>query len=534
MPRWSLALGYFLVGALAVSRVASTVRVFSATADEPTHIASGLDWLHGLPYTADPYQPPLERVLSALPAFLDHIPVPPPGPDTVTRGDAILYSGGEYVHNVGRARFGNLLFLVIGIAATAGWGARRLGPIGGLVAAALYAWLPPIRAHAGLATPDMAVAALVPLALLSFDRWLDAPTPARTGALGLALGVGALSKFSFLLFFSVAATVLLAVRVFRRTARGTLFGALGAVALASVIVWAGYRFELGTIAGSDPAAAEAVAEMTPARLLAPATWVSSHVVIPAPLFAGGILSLKFYDLHGHDAFLFGEIRHQGWWYYFPVALFFKTPLPFLVLSLVGTGLILARKPEALDVALIPLAILVSVLPSSIDVGIRHLLPIYSPLAVAAAYGAIALKDAIPRLVAIALIVWMILGTELEHPDYLAWFNVAAGPHPERILVDSNLDWGQDYLRLVDTLRRRRILHVRVLEFGTVQLWKHDIDAQAAVPATSAPGWYVVSESALALNSDARRGAYRWLDRYPFERIGKSIRLYRVPETRVPG
>jgi hypothetical protein len=36
------------------------------------------------------------------------------------------------------------------------------------------------------------------------------------------------------------------------------------------------------------------------------------------------------------------------------------------------------------------------------------------------------------------------------------------------------------------------------------------------------------ETALVMDADARRGAYRWLDRYADERIGKSIRLYHVP------
>ena len=34
---------------------------------------------------------------------------------------------------------------------------------------------------------------------------------------------------------------------------------------------------------------------------------------------------------GHAAFLLGEFRMTGWWYYFPVALAVKTPIAFLLL-----------------------------------------------------------------------------------------------------------------------------------------------------------------------------------------------------------
>jgi len=31
-----------------------------------------------------------------------------------------------------------------------------------------------------------------------------------------------------------------------------------------------------------------------------------------------------------------------------------------------------------------------------------------------------------------------------------------------------------------------------------------------------------------MNDDARRGAWKWLDRYPYDMVGKGIRLYHVP------
>jgi hypothetical protein len=63
-------LAYSAVAITGLVRVALTHRVFSHVADEPTHIACGYQWLTTGNYKGDTTHPPLERVLSALPAVL--------------------------------------------------------------------------------------------------------------------------------------------------------------------------------------------------------------------------------------------------------------------------------------------------------------------------------------------------------------------------------------------------------------------------------------------------------------------------------
>jgi len=204
-------------------------------------------------------------------------------------------------------------------------------------------------------------------------------------------------------------------------------------------------------------------------------------------------------------------------------------LPFLILALIGAAFIVARNRRALAVALIPIAFLLAVLPSSINIGLRHILPIYPPLCIAAAYAAILLWRRLTlRAVVIALAAWMAIGVERAHPDYLAWFNEAAGEHPEQIVVDSNLDWGQDVLRLSHTAKKLHIDRMSILYVGNALLERHGLVADEIHPWSPAPGWYVLSETGLALNEDARRGAYRWLDDYRMRRVGSSMRLYHVP------
>jgi hypothetical protein len=49
------------------------------------------------------------------------------------------------------------------------------------------------------------------------------------------------------------------------------------------------------------------------------------------------LGVEWHNEHGHLSFLFGRTDLDGWWYFYPVALAVKTPLPLLLLGLSGLG-----------------------------------------------------------------------------------------------------------------------------------------------------------------------------------------------------
>jgi hypothetical protein len=504
-----------LICAVAVVCVASTHRVFTGTLDEPVHIAAGYAWWHG-EIALDPEHPPLARILIALP--LRHLD-PPQSDSRLGRGNELLERDGHYARTLARARRGNLLFLVIAIVAVYAWG-LRFGPNVALLAAALASSLPPLLGHAGLATTDMALAALLPVVLLALDSWLTKPTPTRATLLGAAVGLAALAKYSVVLFLPVTALALIVVR----RPRIRLLQALSAVLVAWLIVWAGYRFDTGTLADAYHGHVD-ITSQVPHVIQQPFDWFRTHVAVPAPLFFDGMALVSFHNRVGHPAYLFGEVRTDGWWYYFPVVLFFKTPLPFLILALCGAAILLRRRAN-LELVLMPLALLLAVLPGAINIGVRHILPIYSLLCVVAAVGAAELWRGRLRNAIGALLLWMFAGVALAHPDYLAWFNEAAGNHPERIAVDSNLDWGQDITRLARAVRKHHIETLSVLCLTTVDFRGHGIPAEPLLPGVRPQGWIAVSETALRLSPDAAR--YRWLeDLQPVERIGRSIRLYRI-------
>jgi 4-amino-4-deoxy-L-arabinose transferase-like glycosyltransferase len=507
---WSLLI---LLITLTLARVTTTHRVFSQTPDEPWHLVTGYDVLTKWTFTADLHHPPLARVFFALPFLGTDEPA---GKTTEQRGNALLLRNDRYTQNLGRARLGNLLFVALGIIAVALWARFLISPAAGLLAALLLACLPPILGHGGLATTDMAITAMLPLALYSLTLFLEEATWKRTILFGFFLALGLLSKYSFLLYFPAAALVLTIVR--RRMPSPRI---IASAAIAFVLLWATYGFSFGAIRDLDERGPKFAQTVFGSPRLA-------EIPLPAPLYLMGALEVKDHDLWGHRGILFGEMRTGGWWYYFPLALFYKTPIPFLILALAGCALMLARR-RAIEIVVIAAVILDVAMTGRINIGVRHVMPIYAPLAIAAAFAIVELWRF--RIASAALIGWLVIGSAAAHPDYVAWFNAFAGKHPERILSDSNIDWGQDVLRLVRHARRERIPHLTVSLAGTTPLEKIGLPPITMLEAWKPlHGWVAVSEFQLAQGRGYSDSLRAWVDEWftegkPFIRIGKSIRLY---------
>src|SRR5258706_10628223 len=236
---------------LPLARIVATYPVFSQTVDEPVHLAGGFDWLTNPGYELDPEHPPLARVAFALDAWLHGAHIPPGVHFRDARGNALLNRDAHYVRNLAAARAGNLPFFLLALAAVGLWSRRLFGDATALVAMALFGALPPILGHAGLATTDLAPAALTALALYTLMLWLDVPSWRRTFLLAITMGLGLLTKFSFAVFFPLGALVLLWARrdVWKGTPATTgrtasRSSAFAIPVIAPLIVWGGRQFRL--------------------------------------------------------------------------------------------------------------------------------------------------------------------------------------------------------------------------------------------------------------------------------------------------
>jgi hypothetical protein len=185
------------------------------------------------------------------------------------------------------------------------------------------------------------------------------------------------------------------------------------------------------------------------------------------------------------------------------------------------------------------------------------LPLYPLLAMVAGYGALRLWNAggrIAPLAAAGSLLWLAASSAWAHPDYLAYFNSFVS-HPERVEVDSDLDWGQDLARLSVWLRDHGVREVSISYFGSADLNQAGLPRfRELLPFQPATGWVAISAYNRTFPSpfqirhfrnvppyfsvsypfDPRKvgpGPFAWLSAYrPVTRVGHSIFMYYIGET----
>lgn len=541
-------------------RIYSTYDIFSQTWDEPFHIAAGMEWLDKGKYTYELFHPPLARIMSALFLYLNGLRGVEGVNSPWIEGSAILQAGGMYEKNLALARIGILPSFILASLVVALWARNCAGKATSLLATLLFTTLPPVLAHSGLATLDMTCAALVAAALFAFNLWLNKPTFPTSFFLGTATGLAVLSKLSSLGFLIVAGCLsvgLYALNLLRTrmSSRNHIFLMLRrrfamsviALFLCSLTIWTGYRFSIGPIVRSENRPHEQIDRILGTRgLLHDVAYFALETTsIPAPEFIKGMNDFRRRGNQGHLAYLMGDIRTQGWWYFYPIVILLKTPLPFIILSLIGFSVvtrIILINPEGLQLT-VPVIAAVAVLAvgmlGHVNNGLRQLLSIYPLLAILAGFGAYKLISLNSRFrvagygLVIVLLSWQLISSFSVHPDYLPYFNELARNHPEEVVVDSDLDWGQDLKRLSRVLKDQGIHAFKIRYNGSegINLDHFDLPAREELkPYNRETGWIAISIYSLKLGTGRfPYDQFSWLKDYkPIQKVGKSIWLFYIP------
>ena len=523
---------FLLLTAIGVARIASTYRAVAQTSDETPNIACGMQYLDLGRYDYGAFHPPLARLAMAIGPYI-YGARSQKLPDRWHEGNAVLYSAARYTKTLTLARIGILPFFLLATIVVWLWGRRILGEWGGLAPVFIFTNLPPVLAHAGVATMDMAIGAGIVTALFAYTLWLEEGTLWRSVFFGIGIALAVLAKFSAVLLLPVGIlTITLVNRPVRAGKRNWAW-----IAVAFVLIWGAYRFSFGPMTehvANDAAEQGGMFAKIPSGIL--------HLVetapVPAPQILDGLWQVHNHMDAGHTAYLLGRHSFHGWWYFFPVALAVKTPVAVLLLVLAGVFALRGEtRRAAWTPAILAAAILLVNLPTSLNIGVRYMLPLYPFMALTAGAGAVWMWRR-QRWIAVALMAWLTISTAAAHPDYLAYFNEFAGSHPERILVDSDLDWGQDMNRLVLELRHRGVgyLHMACLytgDDGRIGLPNWD----SLEPYQPVSGWVAVSHTMVknygwmvAQQKGRQDLAFAWLDGYqPVAKVGKSILLYKIPE-----
>ena len=99
--------------------------------------------------------------------------------------------------------------------------------------------------------------------------------------------------------------------------------------------------------------------------------------LPAPELFDGVSFAMYHNTKGHAAYFMGEIRNTGWWYFFPVLLWLKRPSPGSPLwDWLRCGGA-ARPAGLLDAAGVRGGNPDPSMTSHVNIGLRHILPIFT-------------------------------------------------------------------------------------------------------------------------------------------------------------
>jgi 4-amino-4-deoxy-L-arabinose transferase-like glycosyltransferase len=503
---WKTRLALILV-AIAAIRIASTYTIFSEGIDEPVHLAAGLQIFQEHRYNVQTGNPPLPRFLFALGPWLDGMRLDKFDLRIHQRPSFVFQSGKGHRRTLALSRVGNLVFFLIAAVATLSWARREAGDAAALATVFFFTTQPVVLGWSGLIAQDIAGTAGVAVSLLAFTRWLEKPSMARAIGVGAAYGFAIACKFSCLPYVPVACLALIAVRMVAAKRwlldRRTLATMAVAPVATAIVIWASYGFSWGSA-------------------IQGAVRIGS---VPAPRFVEGVLQMVLINRRGIESYLWGRTSTTGWWWYFPATLALKSTLAFLTIVMAGFFL---RPPRIFfEATAAAAAILAVAMTSTLDVGIRYVVPVFVPLSVAAGVALFRLweqRAAALRFAAVAVIAWQAGASAMAHPDYFPYFNALAGQDPSRYLADSNLDWGQDAFRLASGARHLKIPRLGIAIFSNVDL------QSLRLPPFYRPngfdrgsGWIAVSDQIYRI--EGSDGAWRWLTGRPYRRVGKSIRLY---------
>jgi hypothetical protein len=488
--RFVVVVGLAVLLGVMVLQLALSVRQESISWDEGDHLFSGYISLKHCDFGLNPEHPPMVKMVAALPLLHLHLDVP----EVQKRNfkmeafeDGKRFAAWNSAQDIlFRARmaasvFTVLLGLLIFLAAREMFGAGA-----GWFALALFAFDPNFLAHGAMVTTDVGISCFLFAGVYAFYRYVKWPSLGRLLVAALATGLALAAKHTGILLFVMllALAVLETLRTWfyvtpvgvgagataadagqgastrgpafadpRRVAM-RMFGSLAAITIiAALVLWWFYGFRYS--------ARPAGMELNPSL----ATYLAAVSHPPVTQLVGAAARFKLLpesylygivDIQGvndfYSAYFWGKIYPHGSHWYFPGVLVVKSTLPFLILLVLAVYAIASGRmrkrfggSRAIVFLTVPPAIyLIVAMSSHMNIGARHILPVYAFLYVLGAGAATAVAGARRPWFFVALVTLQIITTVHAAPDYMAYSNeVAGGPtKTQNYLSDSNTDWGQ--------------------------------------------------------------------------------------------
>lgn len=443
----------------------------SLTMDEPNHITRGITfWKTGDPRLSVEH-PPLINALSTIIAWRSdelELPMDHPSWNRNTEyfwydfADALFWESG--INDISQIVFLSrvpiicmtiFLALIGGLFSFQLWGNR----LSGIVAFVSILFNPNIIAHGRYSTTDIGGTLSVLVIFWLIHRFANDKNHLKTIAvLAIAIGLGLASKLTVVAFLPIFAVYFLLNQDAEQNKTFKLICFFLACCGALFVVWSIYLFEFGQY-----------------EFISNNLKVGNQFSGPMPSFFAGIERIAFATGGGRDAYLMGKHSTNGFLFYFPIAFLVKTPISHLLLVVIGAYMLAINIQTRFTVVknLVPIILyFVLVMLTGLNIGYRHLLPIL-PLLYVCVSGLVAIPVRHEGFLVSNNLIWsvgliaLILPAVFSFPHYISYFNLFTVQKEKwEVLGDSNIDWGQDLIRLDDWLSENRIDEYKLSYFGS--------------------------------------------------------------------
>ena len=569
--------------------IASVIAIASAwhdapIVDEDPHIGAGYSYIAGQTYQFNPEHPPLAKDLAGLALlplginsnFLATYNASHQGivNDQWNFGRALIYNSGvDPITLIRLAKLPLILFFIFSGWLIYLWTKKTYNPRAALLAVFLFAFCPTIVAHARFVTTDVPALFGILFASYFFLKYLKEQNVGNFWLASSSFGVALLTKFSA--FLLIPYFLLLALvwawsqhhEYFRPIVRLVTKTILIMVVGFVVIVGPVYQLHVYNYPPAQQKNdTESLLKYYPISTLSSAIiWASDKPVLRPYAQWGLGMAMVFQRAEGGKrTYFMGQLSSKSFKAYFPVVYVLKEPIPFLILLLgaIWLGFKSWRKNrekfknkirDHFSVFTMLLWIFIYVAASinaNLNIGIRHLIPIYGFVfvLVAGQIEAVISSRKWLRIFVFVFLGWYLAEFASVYPYYLTYYNEFARLRPpwateglvggHNYAVDSNLDWGQDLWRLGDFVKTNNIQKIYVDYFGWADQsfyignafqWMHagQYPNKAQFLADNPPGgWLAVSVSYYQESTVDPAQPYAWLGK-PTTVIGNSIFVWHV-------
>jgi hypothetical protein len=449
----SLLLLFFILNFLSAQRE-------SLTYDEQVHLKAGIEEWQTRIFSLDANNPPLIREIAALPILF---------------GAGRLISSPFPAHQYFPARM-TIIILSLILAGVVFWYVKKhIGWTAGLLSLFFFVFEPNLLAHSHYVTLDLGTTLFFVLAYFSFLNFLET-TSLKNGLIwGLFLGLALASKVTIIpalaISFLIAAWI--KKKIFKPTFwKKAFLGIIGSL----LIVWATYFFTFAPIIAErhDPTRLSerilAFADEKNYSFLKSIIFFLKGKPIPLGYYLATLKNGLVYNLRPHEVEFLGRFYPNNRFWFLPVIIALKTPLPLLILFLAGIFLALRKKKKPIFFVLMPVFFMILFFSlSNVQTRLRYSLPIYPFMIIVAAFAAEWLsKKHLGKIILGLLFAWYFLGTIFSFPHFISYANEIAGPKEKRIFLfsDSDYDWGQSLFGLKKYVEKENIASVKLSYCGT--------------------------------------------------------------------